>query len=73
MGGSWDGVGREGGREEVFGEELVTSAMRAKRWSGVSTKRSCLPFESYEHDMAVMPKHGDKMNVLDVMMTLGDG
>lgn len=65
----------------VFGDELrdleaLTNAIRAKRWTLVSTKLSCLPFESYvERGISVMgvPRYKSKMNVFDVMMTLGNG
>jgi len=65
---------------EVFGEELrdleaLTSAIRSKRWTLVSTKLSCLPFESYlERGMSVekaVAKYEGNITVLDIMTTLG--
>lgn len=61
---------------EVFGEELrdleaLTSAIRSRRWTFVSTKLSCLPFESYlERGMSVekaVAKYEGNIHVLDIM------
>jgi hypothetical protein len=52
--------------------EALTSAMRSKRCTSVSTKLSCLPFESYfEQGMSVakgVPKYEGRVNELDTMM-----
>lgn len=72
-------TGKEGCLLRAFSQDLrdlkaLTSAIRSKRWTSVSTKLSCLPFESYfEHGMSVakgVPKYEGKLNVFDTMITL---
>lgn len=59
--------------EELRDLEAWTSAIRSKRWTSVSTKLSCLPFESYlECGMSVMKgvaKYEGKMDEFDIGMS----
>lgn len=68
-------TGKEGCLLRAFGEVLrnlaLTSAMRSNRWTSVSTKLSCLPFESYfEHGMSVAKGVSKYEGKIDTMMTL---